>query len=288
LALIDAAFDSGSPQETSQELNPVSAWDQATETGAADYQASTEETGNGSDPHLSSQVEELQQALASAQTALEEAQRRAEQAEARARASEGKPAPPGKSDKDYFALRDGLSKRDREILQLKTQLTEREKEILELHDQETNLEQQIAEIAANLAERDSQLATERARVAERDAGLSKARGELAELRNQLEAAKRELQGTQGQLHQARSDLDSARSQLATQASVFSQDAESLRNKIREMESSSGKNEERIDKLLQRIKGDEKVREKTKKALSIALQLLDEQQGADSEDEPAAA
>jgi len=294
LALIDDAFDREASAEASHEANPVSAWDQATE--AAEYQASAEAGGfdaaQGEDHHLSTQVEQLQQALASAQTALDEAQRRAEQAEARARGAEsagGKPAPPGKSDKDYFALRDAVSKRDRDLLQLKTQLTEREKEILELHDQETRLEHQIAETAASLSQRESELEAERGRVAERDGSLQRARGELGELRNQLEAAKREHKAAQGQLQQARSDLESARSQLATQASVFSQDAESLRNKIREMESTSVKNEERIDKLHQRIKGDEKLREKTKKALSIALQLLDEQQDAsDSEDEPAAA
>jgi len=90
------------------------------------------------------------------------------------------------------------------------------------------------------------------------------------------------------VQQTRSELESSRSQLATQAAVFSQDAESLRNKIREMESSSVKNAERMDKLNQRIKGDEKLREKTRKALSIALQLLEEQQAAETEDEPAAA
>src|SRR5262249_30021622 len=183
LALIDAAFDAESSSEASHEVNPVSAWDQATEATAAGYESS-----NSTDPNLSAQVEQLQQALADSQAALEEAQRRAEQAEARARgaeASSGKPAPPGKSDKDYFALRDALSKRDREILQVKTQLTERDKEILELHDRETQLEQQIAETAANLAQRDSELEEARSRVAERDGALQKARGELADLRREL-------------------------------------------------------------------------------------------------------
>jgi hypothetical protein len=65
--------------------------------------------------------------------------------------------------------------------------------------------------------------------------------------------------------------------------------EAARSQISEMESSTSKSEARIGKLYERIKGDEKLREKTKKALSIALQLLDEQQSlAGNEDEPAAA
>ena len=42
-----------------------------------------------------------------------------------------------------------------------------------------------------------------------------------------------------------------------------------------MEAVNAKHEERVVKAYQKIKSDEKIREKTRKALAIALQLLDE-------------
>jgi len=71
----------------------------------------------------------------------------------------------------------------------------------------------------------------------------------------------------------------------TQARL-SKEADSLRAQLHELEERANKQDEKLAKLLQRIKGQDKVRDKTKKALSIALQLLEEQ--ASEEDEPAAA
>jgi CheY-like chemotaxis protein len=277
LAIIDDAFDSGPGTESVEETIPAPGWDDSSDSRRSSHEANGEalEPFPESEPELNgpapqqllAKVDQLQEALAKTQeslagtqTALQEAQRRAEQAEAKARSAEpagAKAAPPGKSEKDYFALKDALSKRDREILQLKTQLTEREKEILELHDRETQLEQQIAETAENLAQRESELAGQRDRITEVEASLQQAQSESLELRSEVE-------GIQGEL-------------------------EATRSRIGEMESSTSKSEARIAKLYERIKGDEKLREKTKKALSIALQLLDEQQRlAGNEDEPAAA
>ncbi len=119
------------------------------------------------------------------------------------------------------------------------------------------MEQQVSETAENLAQRESELAGEHDRITEVEASLQQAQSESLELRGEVEAI--------------RGELEAARSQIS------------------EMESSTSKSEARIGKLYERIKGDEKLREKTKKALSIALQLLDEQQSlAGNEDEPAAA
>jgi hypothetical protein len=57
--------------------------------------------------------------------------------------------------------------------------------------------------------------------------------------------------------------------------------------VAELEQNAAKLEDRMAKLFQKLRAHEKVREKTKKALSIALQLLEEQ-GAAGEDEPASA
>ncbi|RYZ34101.1 MAG: hypothetical protein EOO71_40135, partial [Myxococcaceae bacterium] len=68
------------------------------------------------------------------------------------------------------------------------------------------------------------------------------------------------------------------------------DADGLRARITELEQAAVRNEERVTKLYARIKGDEKLREKTKKALAIAQQLLDEpgtSVGDDADEEAAA-
>ena len=49
----------------------------------------------------------------------------------------------------------------------------------------------------------------------------------------------------------------------------------------ELEAATAKNEERVLRAYQKIKGDEKVRDKVRKALAIAAQLLDEDAPAGS-------
>ncbi|MHB8875964.1 MAG: response regulator [Myxococcaceae bacterium] len=110
------------------------------------------------------------------------------------------------------------------------------------------------------------------------------RRQVEEQREQVESAKREADESRTGLETAQMDLDSAKNQLTTQATAFAEEAASLRKRISELEESSVKHEERVTKLYGRIKGDEKVREKTKKALSIALQLLEEQPGANEADD----
>jgi CheY-like chemotaxis protein len=135
----------------------------------------------------------------------------------------------------------------------------------------------------------------RASTAETEAKAQAAKDEADELRQQVEAqreqvesAKREADESRTGLETAQMDLDSAKNQLTTQATAFAEEAASLRKKISDFEEAVAKNDERVTKLYGRIKGDEKVREKTKKALSIALQLLEEQPSADTDDEEAMA
>ena len=57
--------------------------------------------------------------------------------------------------------------------------------------------------------------------------------------------------------------------------VVNEDRRAFPGSAGEIEASAHKNEERVVKAYLKIKNDEKVREKTKKALQIASQLLDE-------------
>jgi hypothetical protein len=67
---------------------------------------------------------------------------------------------------------------------------------------------------------------------------------------------------------ARGEAEGARSEVEKRTAE-------LKKRVQDLEMASSKNEERVVKAYLKIKNDEKVREKTKKALAIASQLLDE-------------
>jgi uncharacterized coiled-coil protein SlyX len=67
----------------------------------------------------------------------------------------------------------------------------------------------------------------------------------------------------------------------------SQESDELRKRIAEMEESVARNEDRVTRLYARIKADEKLRERTKKALAIATQLLEEQPAGQDDEEAVA-
>ncbi len=67
---------------------------------------------------------------------------------------------------------------------------------------------------------------------------------------------------------ARGEAEGARGEVDARTSE-------LTKRLADLEAQSAKNEERVFKAYQKIKGDEKVKDKVRKALAIAAQLLDE-------------
>ena len=67
---------------------------------------------------------------------------------------------------------------------------------------------------------------------------------------------------------ARGELEGTRSEVERRVTE-------MKRRIAELEGANAKNEERVVKAYLKIKGDEKVRDKARKALAIALQLLEE-------------
>ena len=57
-------------------------------------------------------------------------------------------------------------------------------------------------------------------------------------------------------------------------------ATGLSLRIQELEGQSAHAEERVLRAYQKIKSDEKIREKTRKALAMVLQILEERSGGD--------
>lgn len=135
------------------------------------------------------------------------------------------------------------------------------------------------------------------------AELEQARAELDGAKGELEEARTELDGVKAELEGAKTELDGAKSELeqlkADQQSVqeeserlkaeadrvpaLEEESTGLRARIAEFEENAAKNEERVVKAYQKIKSDEKMREKTKKALAVAVQLLEESAAAPDDD-----
>jgi len=113
---------------------------------------------------------------------------------------------------------------------------------------------------------EAQQARERAEELGRELGAAQSRAsgfenELGALRPQLAAIHGELAGARATVENAHADAERATAELV--------------KRVAELEALLAKHEERVVKAYQKIKNDEKIREKTRKALTIALQLLEE-------------
>src|SRR5207302_10977339 len=124
----------------------------------------------------------------------------------------------------------------------------------------------------DLQKRLEETETELAGVRELHAGeQQQLRAEAQKLAEELAAARADAQRLNGDLETLRSELQS----LAGEKELLSDEREELRKQLAEAQAVAATNEERAVKAYQKIKGDERLRERTRKALTIALQLLDE-------------
>jgi len=142
------------------------------------------------------------------------------------------------------------------------------------------------------AERRADEATRSRAEAERRAAEAERRASEAESRKRTEAdaaalekagaLQRELEKAEAQLASVTAQLAAARSQPGERGSGSG----TLDKRVAELEGAALKNEERVLKAYQKIRADEKVRDKVRKALAIASQLLDEGMAPDpSADRP---
>ncbi len=144
-----------------------------------------------------------------------------------------------------------------------------------------------AEARAAVAEQESAGLKLRLEEAEQASSLKAAEAEQAReraeaLARELDATKRraseheeDLAALRPELEKLRSDLSTARAQVDGAGAEAERRLSDAKRRIAELEAQNAKHEERVVKAYQKIKGDEKIREKTRKALAIALQLLEE-------------
>jgi CheY-like chemotaxis protein len=126
-----------------------------------------------------------------------------------------------------------------------------------------------AETRSRIAEQET--ATQRQAAEQAAAGLAAKVAELATAQAaaaRLVTVEREVERLETELVVARGEVDGARAEVERRSTE-------LKRRIGELEAANSKNEERVVKAYLKIKGDEKVRDKARKALAIALQLLEE-------------
>ncbi len=102
---------------------------------------------------------------------------------------------------------------------------------------------------------------------------------------QVATLEAEASGLRSQVEAAEADLEAARAALEGVRDDGERRIAEVQKRLQDLEAVNAKHEERIVKAYQKIKSDEKIREKTRKALAIALQLLDERIAASPPKEP---
>jgi len=150
-------------------------------------------------------------------------------------------------------------KPDKEVLRLKQDLKAKDEELEELQEQARQLKDDAVKreaAAKTLQQRADALATA-AKKLERDKGGSdELKSRMKQLEKELESARAELSAVTGE------------------KDLLAEERDELKKQLEESQASAGQNEDRAVKAYARIKNGEKLREKARKALEIALQLLE--------------
>jgi CheY-like chemotaxis protein len=179
-------------------------------------------------------------------------------------------------------VRSKLADRDRQLAEREASIGDTGARLRELEERLEDAEAEAerarsraddAEAQAAAAGAQARSAEAEARVAADQAGAAEAetaalRAQLALLERRAEAAEREVDELRTEILVARGEAEGARGEVERRTSE-------LQKRVAELEAANAKNEERVVKAYQKIKSDEKVREKVRKALAIAAQLLDD-------------
>jgi CheY-like chemotaxis protein len=264
-----AAESEPEPQEEPAAPREITAPDDETVLTAA-----AEEAAPAPDDDLRAQLEarvaELEQMLA---------ERDAELGQSRKSAT---------SSGELLKLKEAKNRSDKEVLRLKEELNAKEKELLDVQESQTGLESQAQQLkddavkregaAKALQQRADALAAaakkfERELTASRDEAKQGGalKGKVAELESEVKKARADVERVTTEMENLRTDLNA----LTGEKDLLFEERDELRKQLEEAQLTAVQNEDRAVKAYQKIKNDEKLREKTRKALEIALQLLNE-------------
>ena len=150
-------------------------------------------------------------------------------------------------------------KPDKEVLRLKQELKAKDQELEDLQEQARQLKddaQKREAAAKTLQQRADALATAAKKLERDKGGADELKTRLKQLEKELESARTELSARTGE------------------KDLLVEERDELKKQLEESQASAGQNENRAVKAYTRIKNGEKLREKARKALEIALQLLE--------------
>jgi CheY-like chemotaxis protein len=188
------------------------------------------------------------------------------------------------SSTEVIRIKESKNKAEKEILRLRGELNSKDKELVDLQEQQTALESQAQQLKDDAVKREAAAKSLQQRADALAAAAKKFERELAAAREEAKkgGAATELKAKVAALDK---ELEAAKTEIAAltgEKDLLSEERDDLRKQLAEAQASAEKNEDRAVKAYAKIKNEEKLREKARKALEIALQLL-EKNGADDED-----
>jgi DNA repair exonuclease SbcCD ATPase subunit len=159
-----------------------------------------------------------------------------------------------------------------EIARLKKELSAKTRELAALQKQQSALEAQAQQLKEDAAKRESAAKALQQRADALAAAAKKFERELGEAKK---GGGDDLKGRTARLEK---ELEAARadiSALSGEKDVLAEERDELKRYLEEAQASAGQNEDRAVKAYAKMKNEEKLREKARKALAIALQLLED-------------
>jgi len=166
-----------------------------------------------------------------------------------------------------------------EVLKLKKELAAKSRELIGLQEQQAELEAQAQQLKEDAAKREANAKSLQQRADALAASAKKFERELSEAKkNAGDELKGRMAKLEKELNAARGELES----LNGERDQLAEERDELKRQLEEAQISAGQNEDRAVKAYAKIKNEEKLREKARKALSIALQLLEESPSDDEE------
>ncbi|HZR11158.1 MAG TPA: hypothetical protein VFA79_21390, partial [Myxococcales bacterium] len=188
------------------------------------------------------------------------------------------------SSTEVIRIKESKNKAEKEILRLREELNAKDKELVELQEQQTALESQAQQLKDDAVKREAAAKSLQQRADALAAAAKKFERELTAAREEVKKG-----GAAGELKSKlaafEKELEAAKTEVAAltgEKDLLSEERDDLKKQLEEAQASAEKNEDRAVKAYAKIKNEEKLREKARKALEIALQLL-EKNGADDED-----
>jgi CheY-like chemotaxis protein len=222
----------------------------------------------GEDPVvLRAELDEVRQALEERST--EAASLRGELARFRDTAA-GVERETGSRDSELKSARARLEAAQGSIRRLEADLRASREEGHRAHDRVAALENDLAGLRGRL---ENEVATARARL-EAAEQLASARG------SEVAAAMTKAESLERSLEEARTEITVTQNEAEELRGEVDRRSAELRRRVQELEAAATRNEERVAKALQRIKADEKLRERLRAALDGVAEMLDDRPSPD--------